>query len=139
MERDLKQAEENFERNNMRKCLLVLLLLLGVSCQVLGQTPAKDFEGSWQATLEAGGQKLRLVVTVTKSDAGAYAGKFESLDQSATIPIDTITVKGDAVRLEIKSPAIVFEGTLDKGHTELTGTFTQGDQHLPLTFRRGEQ
>ena len=33
----------------------------------VSQTPAKDFAGSWQGTLEAGGQKLRLVVTVTKS------------------------------------------------------------------------
>ena len=79
--------------------LLILLFLLGLSCQVFGQTPAKDFEGSWQGTLEAGGQKLRLAVTVTKSDAGVYAGKLDSLDQGATIPIDTITVNGDAVRL----------------------------------------
>ena len=123
----------------MKHSLLMLLFLLGLSYQVCGQTPAKGFEGSWQGTLEAGGQKLRLVVTVTKSDTGTYAGKFESLDQGATIPIDIITVDGDAVRLEIKTPAIVFEGTLKKERTELTGTFTQGDQHLPLTFKRGEQ
>jgi len=123
----------------MKNSLLMLLFLLGLSCQVFSQTPAKGFEGSWQGTLEAGGQKLRLVVTVTKSDAGTYAGKLDSLDQGATIPIDTITVNGDAVRLEIKSPAIVFEGALNKERTELTGTFTQGDQQLPLTFKRSEQ
>jgi uncharacterized protein len=117
----------------------MLLFLLGLSCQVFGQTPAKGFEGSWQGTLEAGGQKLRLVLTVTKSDAGAYAGKVDSVDQGAIIPIDTITVNGDAVRLEINSPAIVFEGTLNKERTELTGTFTQGDQKLPLAFKRSEQ
>ena len=70
----------------------------------VSQTPAKDFEGSWQGTLEAGGQKLRLVVTVTKSDAGSYAGKLDSLDQGATIPIDTITVNGDAVRWRSSRP-----------------------------------
>jgi hypothetical protein len=129
----------NLRRKNMKNRLLMLLFLLGLSCQVFGQTPAKDFEGSWQGSLEAGGQKLRLVVTVTKSDAGAYAGKLESLDQGATIPIDTIAVNGDAVRLEIKSPAIVIEGALNKERTELTGTFTQGDQHLPLTLKRSEQ
>src|SRR6187397_1094599 len=107
----------------MKNSLWILLLLLGLSCQVFGQTPAKDFEGSWQGTLEAGGQKLRLVVTVTKSDAGVYAGKMESLDQGATIPIDAIMVNGDAVRWEIKSAAIVYEGTLNKERTELTGTF----------------
>src|SRR5687768_15858349 len=123
----------------MKNCLLMLLLLLGLSCQVFGQTPAKDFEGSWQGTLEAGGQKLRLVVTVTKSDAGVYAGKLESVDQGATIPIDTITVNGDAVRWQIKSPAILFEGVLNKERSEVTGTFTQGDQQFPLTLKRGEQ
>jgi dienelactone hydrolase/sRNA-binding carbon storage regulator CsrA len=122
----------------MKKSLLLLLFLLGLLCQVVGQTPAKDFTGSWQGTLEAGGAKLRLVVTVTKSDAGVYAGKLESLDQGATIPIDTITVKGDAVRFEIKSPAIVFEGTLNKERTELTGMFTQGDQKIPLTLKHSE-
>ena len=115
------------------------LLLLGLSGQVLGQTAAKDFEGSWQGTLESGGTKLRLALTITKSDAGVYAGKLDSLDQGATIPIDTITVNGDALRLEIKSLAIVFEGALNKERTELTGTFTQGDQQFPLTFKRSEQ
>src|SRR4029434_7589069 len=123
----------------MKNSLLMLLFLLGLSCQAFGQTPAKDFEGSWQGTLEAGAQKLRLVVTVMKSDAGAYTGKLDSLDQGATLPIDTITVTGDAVRWEIKSSAIVFEGALNKERTELTGTFTQGDQKFPLAFKRSEQ
>jgi dipeptidyl aminopeptidase/acylaminoacyl peptidase len=129
----------NLKKKNMKNSLLILLLLLGVSCPVISQTPAKDFEGSWHGTLDAGGTKLRLVVTATKSDAGAYTGKLESVDQGATIPIDTITVNGDAVRLEIKSPAIVYEGTLNKERTELTGTFNQGDQQFPLTLKRTEQ
>src|SRR5262245_38188820 len=122
----------------MKSSSLFLLLVLGLSCQLSGQTPSKDVDGSWQGTLEAGGQKLRLLVTVTKSDAGVYGGKLDSLDQGATIPIDTITVKGDAVRWEIKSPAIVFEGVLNTERTELTGKFSQGGQQLPLTLKRGE-
>jgi dienelactone hydrolase len=126
------------KKENMKNTLLMLLLLLGLSSHGFGQTAAKDFEGSWQGTLEAGGQKLRLMLTITKSDAGSYAGKLESLDQGATIPIDTITVNGDAVHLEIKSPEIVYEGVLNKERTELTGTFTQGQQ-FPLSFKRTEQ
>jgi dipeptidyl aminopeptidase/acylaminoacyl peptidase len=123
----------------MKNTLLMLLLLFGLSCPLIGQTPERAFEGSWQGTLDVGGTKLRLVVAVTKSDAGTYTGKLDSLDQGATIPIDTITVNGDAVRLEIKSPAIVFEGTLNKERTELTGTFNQSDQQFPLTLKRSEQ
>jgi dipeptidyl aminopeptidase/acylaminoacyl peptidase len=122
-------------KNNFWK----LLLLFGLSCQVFGQTPAKDFEGSWLGTLEAGGTKLRLVLTVTKSEAGVYAAKLDSLDQGATIPIDTITVKFEAVRLEVKTPGILIEGTLNKERTELTGTFNQGGQAVPITFMRGQQ
>ena len=122
----------------MKNSLLMLLLLLGLSWAVFGQTPPKDFDGSWIGTLDAGGTKLRLIVTVTKSDAGVYSGKLESVDQGATIPIDTITVNGDAVRMEIKDPAIVFEGTLNKERTELTGTFNQGGQQFPLTLKRSE-
>src|SRR3954469_14801571 len=123
----------------MKNILLMLLFLIGLSCPVFGQTPAKGFEGSWAGTLEAGGTKLRVVLTVTKSDSGAYAGKLDSLDQGATIPIDTITVNGDAVRVEIKSPAIVFEGTLNKERTDVSGTFNQGGQQFPISFKRSEQ
>ena len=126
-------------RGNMRNGFLILLFLLGLSSQIFGQTPAKDFDGSWQGTLEAGGAKLRLALTITKSDAGIYAGKLESLDQGANIGIDIITVNGDAVRWETKSPAIVYEGSLNKERTELTGTFSQSGLQVPLTFTRAEQ
>jgi uncharacterized protein len=131
-------GQESKKEKLMKNSLLMLLLLLGLSCQVFAQTQPKDIVGSWNGTLDAGEQKLRLVVTVTKSDTGVYSGKLESVDQGATIPIDTITVNGDAVRLEIKEPAIVYEGTLNKERTELTGTFNQGGQQFPLTLKRSE-
>jgi dienelactone hydrolase len=80
-----------------------------------------------------------LALTITKSDAGVYARKLYSLDQGAYIAIDTITVNSDAVRWEIKSPAIVFEGVLNKERTELTGKYSQGGQQFDLTFKRSEQ
>lgn len=123
----------------MKNSLLMLLFLVGLSCQLFGQTPAKGPEGSWHGTLEAGATKLRLVVTVTKSEAGTYVGKFESLDQGATVPFDTVTLSGDDVRLEVKAAGIVYEGVLNKERTELAGKFTQGGQAIPLTLKRGEQ
>jgi hypothetical protein len=121
---------------NMKSSLL--MLLLGLSCQGYVQSPSEDIEGSWQSTLEADGTKLRLVLTVTRSDAGAYAAQLDSLDQGAAIPVDTITVNSDAVRLEMKSVEAVFEGVRNKKGTELSGKFTQSGQELPLTFQRSE-
>lgn len=122
----------------MKNGLVILLFVLGLTYQLFGQTVAAGFEGTWQGTLEAGGTKLRIALIVTKSETGTYAGKFDSLDQGASIPIDTITMNADAVRVEIKSAAIVYEGILNKERTELAGTFTQSGQAFPLTFKRGD-
>ena len=125
--------------NNMKNHVWLGMLLLILCCQTFGQTPAKGFEGWWRGTLEAGDTKLRIVLTVTRSDAGVYTGKFESLDQGATVPIDAITVNDDAVRVDMKTSGILYEGVLNKERTVLTGTFTQGGQGYPLKFERGEQ
>jgi len=80
----------------MKNLWLMVLLLLGLSRQVSGQTPAKGIEGSWQGTLDAGGTKLRLVLKVTKSDAGAYSAQLISPDQGgATVPVDPMTLDRD--------------------------------------------
>jgi len=119
-----------------------LLILLAISFQVFGQTPesgaAKGLEGVWRGTLEVGGAQLRLVLTITKSDSSGYSGKVDSLDQGATIPVDTITVTGDTVRLELKSVGGVYEGALNKDRSEMSGKFTQGGASFPLVFKAGE-
>lgn len=120
----------------MTKKIAVLLILISLAGQLFGQTPAQSLEGSWHGTLDAG-QKLRLVLTVSKSPDGAYSGKVDSLDQGATIPIEVIKVNGDSVRLELQTVAGVFEGKLNATSSELTGQFSQGDSVLPLTFKRG--
>ena len=114
-----------------------MLLLVGLLSQAFGQSPAAGLEGSWNGTLEAGGQKLRIVVTVSKTAAGDYTGKFESLDQGATVPFDTVTLTGDNVRMEVKAATIVYEAVLNKERTELAGTFTQGGQPFPLKLQAG--
>ena len=123
----------------MKNTLLILLLLAGLSWQAFAQTPAKGIEGTWNGTLDAGSAKLRLVVTVTKSEAGVYTGSFESVDQGATIPFDTVTLKGDAVTFESKAAGIVYEAVVNKDRTEIVGTFKQGGQEIPLTLSKTEQ
>jgi murein DD-endopeptidase len=114
----------------------VLLLLICFAGQLLGQTPGRSLEGSWHGTIDVG-QKLRLVLTVSRSPDGAYSGKVDSLDQGSSIPIEIIKVSGDAVRVELQSIGAVFEGKLNADGSELTGQFSQGGTSFPLTFKRG--
>ena len=123
----------------MKNSLSMGMLLLILCCQAFGQARTNGLEGSWQGTLDAGGVKLRLVLTVTKSEAGTFAGNLNSIDQGAAIPVDAITVNGESVKLDMKAAGAVFEGVINKESSELTGTFTQGGQAFPLTFKRGEQ
>lgn len=123
-------------KTKMKNKLLTLLFLLLLPLLTFAQT--KGLEGTWNGTLDAGGTKLRIVVSVTKTDAGAYAGKFESVDQGATIPIDIVSLDGDNAKFEVKAAGIVYEGVLNKERTEWAGTFNQGGQAFPLNFKRSE-
>src|SRR4051812_1941319 len=109
----------------MKNHIATVVLLIGLSWLTFGQTSSNGLEGTWNGVLDAGSAKLRIVLTITKSASGAYDAKFESVDQNATIPIDTVTLNGDAVHFEVKAAGIVYDGTLNKERTELNGTFVQ--------------
>jgi len=112
--------------------LLVLVVLLLQTLAQATNTP----EGAWQGTLDAGGQKLRLVLTITKNSDGKYSGTVNSIDQGVVLPIDVITVNGDFVRIESLRSA--FDGKLNADGSELTGQFSQGGAVFPLTFKRAQ-
>ena len=120
----------------MKKATTVLLALVVLSAAIHGQTTTKGLEGTWNGALDAGGQTLHLILTVTKSADGSYSGKLDSVDQGAVIPVDVITVNGQSVHLELKSIEAKFDGKLNGAATELSGEFSQGGATLPLTLKR---
>jgi hypothetical protein len=115
--------------------LLAAGCLVGLIVSVGAQIQASGAEGTWRGTLSAGGANLRLVLRIAKAADGLHTGALDSLDQGSTIPIDSITVTGDTVRIELKAIGGRFEGTLNAARTELKGVWSQGAP-LPLTFTR---
>jgi hypothetical protein len=123
----------------MKNVLVGLLILFTVAQSAFAQTTEpKGITGVWQGVLDVGGTKLRLVLTV-KKNGDAYTGTLDSLDQGSSIPIDSITVSGDTVRLELKSVAASYEGVLREDRSEIVGKFSQGGADLPLTFKPKDQ
>jgi len=91
--------------------------------------------GTWSATLEAGGQKLRIQLNV-KSDGGRLSGTLDSLDQGAFgLPLDTLVQDDGKVRFAKPAVGVAFEGTLQGNHID--GVFSQGAAKIPLVFTRG--
>jgi murein DD-endopeptidase len=112
----------------LRRTLIVLLAAL----PALAQTPSV-LEGDWRGTLKAGDAALHLSLHIEKASDGLYSGSMNSLDQGAVLPFDSVTLKGDKVRFEIKSVSGLFDGTL--AGDKLSGTWNQGAP-LPLEFSR---
>jgi hypothetical protein len=95
-----------------------------------------SFEGAWTGTLEAGPQKIRIVLNVAGKD-GKLSATLDSPDQGAVgIPIDSVTVEKNRIRFSIGSLTVSYEGVLTGDRIE--GTFTQAGHDLPLALERGK-
>ncbi len=96
---------------------------------------AKELEGSWHGTLEAGGRQMRMVVKMANQPDGTATGTVVSVDGTGVeIPI-AIAQKGSAVALDVATVGASYSGVLNAALTEMTGTWTQRGMALPLTLR----
>ena len=110
-----------------------LLVWLGVLAALWGVgVKAQDAPETWQGTLHAGQQDLRLVLQVSKAD-GALKGRFFSIDQGArgmgttTMSLDSGTLKFTIVGMDAS-----YEGKLSPDGKSAVGTWKQGGRDTPL-------
>jgi peptidase M23-like protein len=121
---------------------VAMLLSALVPARAAGQAGKADdaLAGTWKGELGTGEAKLHIVLTVTKLAGGEYTGQLVSVDQGATLPMENLTLKGDAVRFEVKAVGGVYEGTLNAARTSIDGTWVQsGTPAQPITFTRSTE
>ena len=98
-----------------------------------------QLEGKWQGVLQPPGQTFNLVLDLAKSSDGIGNGTLTSVDQGNNkAPLSQVTQNGQHVTFAIQIIAGSFEGDLSADGTELKGTWTQGPNSLPLTFKKAE-
>lgn len=96
-------------------------------------TPAGDLAGTWEGPLAVGSQSIRVVFRI-RPDGMAV---MDSPDQGARdIPVDTPSIDGSKVRLNIPSLRGQFEGRRSDDGTIITGVLSQGGVTLPLVLTR---
>jgi hypothetical protein len=96
----------------------------------------KALEGTWRGTLQSRMGSMKLVLEIANTADGATA-RLINLDQgSLTIPASTITQEGTTLTLVFKIIDGTFAGTLNAAGTELSGTISQRQGSMPLTFTR---
>ena len=112
----------------MKRIFVLLLCLLAL------QPRAQDITGKWYGALKVGGERLRITLDLSRNDSG-YGGKLISVDQgNTTLPLRSVTLKGNAFDLKAALGGISYSGTLDGDR--ISGTFMQGGRTLPLDLGR---
>jgi pimeloyl-ACP methyl ester carboxylesterase len=115
----------------------ITLLLLAQLARAQG---GPGVEGHWMGTLDTGPVKLRLALSIAKTEDGALSAKMDSLDQGAKdLPVSSIAQNGMAVKFEMERIGGSYQGTLNAAGSEMSGTWKQGGVALPLVFRRTEK
>lgn len=96
----------------------------------------KDFAGSWEGVLEAGGKSLRVDLKLSAGANGKATGTLVSVDQgNLEIPISTVNINGKELRFESRAVSGKYQGTLGPAG-EVEGQWAQGPSQLPLKFKR---
>jgi hypothetical protein len=116
----------------MKRIVAIALLALATGCAARAQ----EIVGDWQGTLNTGSADLRLVVHITKSNAGSLKATMDSIDQGARgIPISSISLEDSNLSFTSAVVHGSYEGVVNKDASEIKGTWTQGTS-LPLDLTR---
>ncbi len=94
--------------------------------------------GDWEGTLDPGAQpKKKIVVHIAAAQDGSLSGTIDYPDQSTSgIQITAITYKDSVLHFVSEPSLTVFDGTLNKDGTEITGTLKQAGGSLNLVLKR---
>lgn len=115
---------------------MVLAPSIVPSRAVAADTP--PIVADWEGTLDPGAKpKQRVVVHISSAEDGTLSGTIDYPDQSASgILITAITYKASVLHFESSSNLSVYDGTMSKDTSEITGTWKQSGTSLSLTLKR---
>ncbi len=114
----------------------LLLFLFGILCIVEICFCQQDITGTWQGTLQAGPQELRVVLKITKGENGGWTGVGYSIDQTnQPIPLTSVSLQDSILKIVVDAVQATYEGKVSTDGSSIEGILTQGGP-IPLNFRR---
>jgi len=117
-----------------------LMLMLGLAIAPVLTTAADPprIVGTWEGVLNPGGQlKKRVVVNISAEQDGSLSGTIDYPDQDVSgILITAITYKAHQLHFESTPNLCVYDGTLNKDGSEITGNWKQSGAPVSLIFKR---
>jgi len=96
----------------------------------------KELEGTWNASISAGGKTERIVLQMANQADGTAAGTIVDLDGSGVeIPIAMI-LSGSTLTVDAPTVGVRYVATLNGTKTELAGEWSQSGIVIDALFRR---
>jgi hypothetical protein len=117
---------------------LALMFALSIVPAPTMAAEARPIVGDWEGTLDPGAQaKKRIVVHISAAQDGTLSGTIDYPDQDTSgILITAITYKEPALHFESNPSQSVYDGTVNKDNSEITGTLKQTGTSLNLILKR---
>lgn len=116
----------------MIKRVLWVLVIAGLATTL----NAQNLAGTWQGTLVAGPQSLRIVFKISVGDDDKLKAVNYSIDQGGQpIPVSSVTRDGSTLKMTIAAVNGSYEGKISSDGNTITGNWTQGNP-LPLVLTR---
>ncbi|MGE0159923.1 MAG: alpha/beta hydrolase family protein [Gemmatimonadales bacterium] len=117
----------------------IALLTLAHVPVVLAQDVAQTVHpalGDWLGTIDAGVAQLRIALTIERAQNGELEATFNSVDQGASVQVDSIAFEGGVLSFAVPSVQGTYEGRLQPEGRRIEGTWRQVGSTFPLTFER---
>ena len=102
------------------------------------KTSDSPIAGRYEGVIKAPGQTLRYVVIVDYEDGEYFAYSEHPDEGGARLPIDKFSKKGSNVVFSTSKLGISFKGKVNRGATEISGTFSQNGLKIPLKLKKTE-
>ena len=118
--------------------VLILGLRMAPTMMAADQADRSPIVGNWEGTLDPGARpKQRVVVHIAAAQDGTLSGTIDYPDESASGALNTaITYKDPTLHFESTSGVVSYDGTMNKEHSEIAGTWRQGGAPLSLTLKK---
>lgn len=117
--------------------LPVLLLVFSGAAATQAQPPLQAGKEIWGGTLDANIMKLRLQLNLEIAEDGTVTGQILSPDQSSTpMELEKVTRTAESLGFQIARSGAGFAGEIDADGQIASGLFRQGEQVIPLEFRK---
>jgi len=117
---------------------LALMLEFSIARAPTMAADVRPIVGDWEGILDPGAQaKKRIVVHISAAQDGTLSGTIDFPDQETSGALITaITYKEPVLHFESNPSQSVYDGTVNKDNSEITGTWKQNGGNLNLILKR---